>query len=539
MKIPDWAITHKAVEVAIDRGAYWDQQAADKIIRFAEKIFRCKQIEGPFIPLEWQAKWLQTLYGFRDKDGNRQYRYALLHVPKKCGKTMLSALLCCYELLYPSEIAPEIYSGSVGAENAKQIYTQIINTLEHHKILDSRKRKNKNGKVIDNQKYIELFSTKGTYKGLASDGNRFRGYHSSLTVLDEAAYHKNSSLWDSLKYAHSARKKSGLCIIISTAGDNFSGYYYHLYQKAKRLLSGEDLDTTWFPTVYEMSSPDADPESREEWYRAVPSLGISYSEEAFKNDLDSAKKDPNPVEFLRWKRDRVNCWCNADSLVFFDVVEWDKNKTAEPDLTTAIEVRLGFDLSLNTDPSAITALFIFADGTVYLKSWSWVARKGVEAREKTSLPKYIDFQKQGCLTITDGDMIDRDAILAFAIDLTQKYKVTKAVFDPTSAVVMMNDFERATGVDTRWMPTSFRFMSVPMKHFQASITAGNIKHDGNNFFRYALQCVRVETTRDGDIRPATKKSSDHIDAVVAALCAYSDWVDPNAGTEQQAELIII
>lgn len=526
MKFPEKYITHKAVELAIDRGAFWDQKAADKILKFATKVFKPQFIEGNFEPLEWQSRWLQTLYGAKDKDGNRLWKYSILHCPKKCGKTLLCSLVSCYELLCPSDPSPQVFTGSVSSKNAQQIFDEIVHTFRATG-LSSKKF----CRITPHQHKLQVYGTNARYSALASDGDRVQGFNSSMTCLDESGYHKNSSLWDSLRYAHIARK-NGVCILISTASDNQTGYYHSLYLKAKRLLSGEDLDATWMPTLFEMSSPEADPEDPAEWYRAVPSLGTSYSEEAFRNDLKSAQQDP--AEFLRFKRYRLNVWCSASDNAYYCVGTWDKHTTEEPDLTNA-ECTIGNDLSLTTDPSSTAAIFKLEDGTIYVKSWSWVAREGIKLREKSSLPMMQNFADGDCLTITEGDMIDHELILQHNIDLCAKYNVRKVIFDPTSAVVMMNRLAEATGVDVRRMPTSFRYMSAPMKAFRLAIQAGKIKHDGNNFFRYALANVRVQENREGDIRPSVSRSTDHIDPVIAALCAYSDLCEEP--TKQYTEII--
>lgn len=507
--------TWKALEVAEQRGAYYSDEHADRIIRFAERVFRPQYIPGRFTLLDWQRDWLGTLYGMRNADGTRLFRYANLHCPKKVGKTLLCSLVSAAELLIPSDPSPLVVTGSVSKENAGQIHSEVWHTLQAAGL----KRWCKN---TPHQRRIRIPETNAEYRSLASDGDRVQGYNSSLTVLDEGAWHKNSSLWDSLRYAHIARP-NGLCVVISTAGQDLTSWYYtSVYQKSKRVLAGDDLDPTWFPAVFEMSGPDADAECPAEWYRAVPSLGTSYTEDQFRADLDSARNDP--AEWLRFKRYRLNCWCRADELAYFDVEQYDRAELPEaPDLT-GCEVTIGVDLSLTTDPSAVVLVADLGDGTHFLDSWAWVAEDGVRLRERSSLPKYQDYDGDG-LEITDGDMIDHDLIFDHLVALCSKYTVRKVIFDPTSAVVMMNRLEAATGVECRRMPTTFRYMSAPMQAFRRAIQEGKITHTRNQFFRYALSCVRVEENRSEEIRPSVKRSVDHIDPVVAALCAYSDLLD--------------
>lgn len=83
--IPEWAIRTKADQKAIDQGCYWDQDAADKIINFAETVFQSQFLKKKIRLLEWQTRFLQSIYAWRNQDGSRRFRSANLHIAKKNG----------------------------------------------------------------------------------------------------------------------------------------------------------------------------------------------------------------------------------------------------------------------------------------------------------------------------------------------------------------------------------------------------------------------------------------------------------------------
>lgn len=513
---PTWAIRTEADKAAIEQGAYWDQEAGDRIIRFANAVFRPQYLTGKFELLEWQERFLRSLYSWRNRDGTRRFKVANLHIAKKNGKTLLVSLISAYELVAAGIPSPFVVTGSTGKDNASQVFAELRNTLTQAGL-------SRFCRITPNIKRVQIPSLNAEYRSLASDGDRVQGYNCSLVVLDEAHAHKSSSLYDSLKYATIARP-NGLLIVISTAGDDASHWYYGLYEKSKRILAGDDLDTEHYAEVYE-SDPEKPADDITQWYLANPSMGVSFSEEDFGKRYLSAKNDTNKSEWWRWLRYCLNRWTKSEELQYYDPGEWmgckwDEDRDGpEPDLTNC-DCWLGVDLSLSVDPSSVTAVWSLGDRRHYVQSWSWVCKDGVIRREKTNKRRYQDFENQGCMTRTEGDRSDHELILSHILDLCGKYRVRSVVFDPTAAIAMASSLE-AEGYPVLTMYQSHKNYNGPMRELNKAINERRMYHDGNEWLKYNMGCLRVHETRDGLIRPFTKKSTDHIDGVIALLMAYS------------------
>src|SRR4051794_38155886 len=117
---PEWAVRTEADRRALAAGYWWDQDAADRVIKFAELYLTPKFVAGEFRLFEWQKRTLMSLYGWRAPDGSRRWRRALLHVPKKNGKTLLTAVVAAYEHLGGVAASPWVVSASTTKANAKQ-----------------------------------------------------------------------------------------------------------------------------------------------------------------------------------------------------------------------------------------------------------------------------------------------------------------------------------------------------------------------------------------------------------------------------------
>lgn len=510
---PEWAIRTKADQLALDQGAYWDTTKAAQVVRFTETFFRSQYIAGPFRLLQWQSRLLQQLYAFRQADGSRRYRFANLHCSKKCGKTLLTAACSLFELFCSEQPSPFVVTAAASKENASQVFAEIAYSLEHGPLKD-------HATIIKHQKKIEVPGLNGKLWTLASDGKRVHGYQPQLVIFDEGHATRDAELYRALRYATIARK--GLLFIISTAGNDTTHWYHSVYTKSKKIISGEDLDTSHFAQIHE-SDPDADLENdRSQWYKACPSLGISYSEEDFHRELLAAKSEGMGA-WLNFQQLMGNRWVRPDQTAWLDVSDFAKYQRDIPDEDLAkCPAAIGVDLSETICPSSTATVFDLGNRTYYVKSKAWVCKDAIEHRAKTNLPKFQQFPD---LEITDGDMLDRDQVLKHVIDQGRKYDIRQVNFDPRSAYVLANDVSNQGFETGRFVQTPRNF-DGPMREFERAYKEGRILHDGSSWLKYCLSNVRCEVNKYGEIAPRANKSVDFIDGAVATLLAFNHVVQP-------------
>src|SRR6187431_979333 len=85
-------------------------EAAQDPITFINRLTHTKGAHAreTFQLRPWQLKIVRALFRKR-KDGLRQYRTALLMLPRKNGKTELAAAIAIYGLLFDGAMGAEIY----------------------------------------------------------------------------------------------------------------------------------------------------------------------------------------------------------------------------------------------------------------------------------------------------------------------------------------------------------------------------------------------------------------------------------------------
>ncbi|BFL30384.1 hypothetical protein K320107C7_27990 [Alistipes shahii] len=74
---------------ALDMGRYFDKKAAMRAIHFIEKLKHTKgEWAGQRFRLEpWQQFVLWNIFGWKNADGTRRFRYAYIEIARKNGKT--------------------------------------------------------------------------------------------------------------------------------------------------------------------------------------------------------------------------------------------------------------------------------------------------------------------------------------------------------------------------------------------------------------------------------------------------------------------
>ena len=105
---------------------YWfDESAADRAVTFIERF--CTHVKGelggkPFLLEVWQKDdIIRPLFGWKKQDGTRKYRTCYVEIPRKNGKSNLSAAIALYMLFADGEKGAEVISAAGDRGQANKI----------------------------------------------------------------------------------------------------------------------------------------------------------------------------------------------------------------------------------------------------------------------------------------------------------------------------------------------------------------------------------------------------------------------------------
>lgn len=523
---PAWAVRTEADRRALAAGYYWDQDAADRVITFAEKYLAPQFVTGAFQLFPWERRTLQSWYGWRAPDGSRRWRRAVLHIPKKNGKTLLVSVVAAYELLGGVAASPWVVSASTTKDNAKQVYDQLAECFRKHPSLKKITKATESKKLIQDRR-----PGGGKYESLSSDAPNAEGANATMAIVDEAHAHRSAKLYRTLEYAMIGRP-DGFMVIISTAGDDVTHWYYSLVERARAIVAGGDLDPTTYAEVYEADPEKDDLDDPAVWRRCNPSLDLypGYTTEKFRLDWEIAKK--KTLDRLSFERYRLNIFRKAAEATWIEIPRWDLCRAPAADAELAgLDCYLGFDASQRIDPTSLSAVWVRQhahvrdDGTrvkprFHARSWSWVAEAGVRERERTNLPRYQQYIAEGHMVMTPGDVIDLASILKKFDELIAANRVKALVMDPNGAWVIGQHLD-GKGLEIYRQPQTHRWFNGPTRELEVAVTERRISHDGNAWLRWCLNSVRLDEDRYKNVRPMKARSVDHIDGAIALLMPFA------------------
>ena len=402
---------------ALDEGRYFDKKAAMRAIHFIEKLKHTKgEWAGQRFRLEpWQQFVLWNIFGWKNADGTRRFRYAYIEIARKNGKTALSAGIGLYMLFADGESRPEVYSAATVKDQAKICFSDAVEIV----------------KATDLKNYLTPYRNSivyelkgGTMKPLSSDYGTHDGLNPSCGIIDEFHAHKDSGMFDVIKSAFGARRQP-LMFVITTAGFNKSGACYAYRENVIKVLRGVNEDDSLFGIIYTLDDKSEwdDPKM---WIKANPNLGVSLSADYLADQVKDAKNRPEAVRNVMTKN--VDLWVDAERTWILDDV-WQKCiGTTDPADLKGCACWGGLDLSNVSDITAYVLLFHENDRFQLLPHF-WIPEEKMLEKIRKENINYDKWVAEGYVTVTPGNVIDYDFVEADILRIVADYDLRTSAYD--------------------------------------------------------------------------------------------------------------
>lgn len=507
----------------------------------------------PFLLQPWQKELITRFYGEVDRDGEevfRHYQYLYLEIPKKNGKTELTAGLGLYHLLADGEGNPQIYIVAADKENAGICYNAMKTMAEQEVWILKRV------KVVDSRRELRLRDGSGFVKVLSADAKNKHGYNPSCVIFDELHAQPNRKLWDVMTFGAGSVRKQPTWLVLTTAGDDpdRNSIGWEIHEKCRAILAARDGtgdperdDPLWLPIMYGL--PD-DPEKLAKidiydeslWHRVNPNLGVTIPIRTLRNEARAAKQSEASERLFRWLR--LNQWIAVKAvgwlpLTLYDRTQWHvpelESGLSGPGLRKAMREKLrgkkcysGLDLSSTTDLSALVHVFPPQPG---LQQWvvlfeGWRPRDTVLEMERKDHVPYRDWERAGYLHLCDGDMIDFSAIKETIKDASRRYRMQLLGVDPYLSREISGEL-RDSGLNVIEVRQNMAELSPAMKDIEKLLRSGQMVHEHNTCARWCFGNVRCAVDGNENMKPMKNKSTGRIDITVAWIIAYAAYMlDP-------------
>lgn len=501
------------LETGHKRGLHFDYEAVDHVVEFFENFLVHSKGEwaGKQFKLElWQAFILGSIFGWKNKDGTRRFRVAYNELPRKQGKSTLSAGIGLYLLVADNEPGAEVYSASTKREQSRITHGEAVRMVKASSYL-----KKLIGICKDN---LSIEKTNSKYEPLGADADTMDGLNIHGAVIDELHAHKTRAVWDVIETATGARRQA-LIFTITTAGSDILSVCWEQHEYATKILKGVIEDDTYFAYISAMDKDD-DWTNPETWKKANPSFGISVKPDDLKRKAKKAMESPAAQNaFLRL---HLNCWTKQVDR-WIDLKVWDENKLSEISEDELLGRRCygGLDMSSVSDITAWVMAFPGEDDLerIDILCRFWCPEDRLRDGENRYKDQYQVWARQGYITTTPGNAVDYGFVKAQILKDAQKFQLVDMNIDRLFQGHQISMELIDEGIAVVGMGMGYISMAAPMKEFERRLLARKINHGSNPVLRWMADNVAVSSDAAGNLKPNKAESQGKIDGIVSLIMA--------------------
>lgn len=494
---------------------YFDVEDVERTIRFFERFrhFTGQYNNKPFILQEWQKFMVCGIYGFKwKKDGTRVTRTFILSVSRKQGKTSCISIMAIKALL--EENNAQVIVAANSASQASILFKMASSYL-----------KSLGGKV---DKLFRRFrdrimfdKTDSSMRVVSADASKLDGLNCNFAVVDEISQAPNSDVYDVLESSMGSRQQPLMCCC-TTRSNNQSGFYKELEQSGIDVLRGLKQDDSVFCMVYTLDEGD-DCQDEKVWKKCSPNLGISVSEDFYRQQITKMKNNPSQTTAIMTKV--FNVWTSTSNVWIpqsytFKVMD----KVKMDDFKDKL-LYLSFDLASTSDLTCLSSMYE-DNGTYYFKNWYYLPQEALKT--STNKDNYKKWQRQGFLTVTQGNVTDYDYVMNDIQKLQDNSEgIVRISYDSWNAT----DFTiRLTegGFNMKPYSQSIGSMNRPTKAIERLIMEGkNIVIDKNPITLFCFENSVPKPDYNDNIKIIKESYENKIDGVIAIIMNYGGFQEEN------------
>lgn len=494
---------------------YFDVGDVERTIRFFQRFrhFTGQYNNKPFILQEWQKFMICGIYGFKwKKDNTRVTRTFILSVSRKQGKTSCISIMAIKALL--EENNAQVIVAANSASQASILFKMASSYL-----------KSLGGKV---DKLFRRFrdrimfdKTDSSMRVVSADASRLDGLNCNFAVVDEISQAPNSDVYDVLESSMGSRQQPLMCCC-TTRSNNQSGFYKELEQSGIDVMRGLKQDDSVFCLVYTLDDGD-DCEDEKVWKKCSPNLGISVSEDFYRQQITKMKNNPSQTTAIMTKV--FNVWTSTSNVWIpqsytFKVMD----KVKMDDFKDKL-LYLSFDLASTSDLTCLSAMYE-DNGTYYFKNWYYLPQEALKT--STNKDNYKKWQRQGFLTVTQGNVTDYDYVMNDIQKLQDNSEgIVRISYDSWNAT----DFTirlTESGFNMKPYSQSIGSMNRPTKAIERLIMEGkNIVIDKNPITLFCFENSVPKPDYNDNIKIIKESYENKIDGVIAIIMNYGGFQEEN------------
>jgi phage terminase large subunit-like protein len=176
----------------------------------------------------------------------------------------------------------------------------------------------------------------------------------------------------------------------------------------------------------------------------------------------------------------------------------------------------------------LVAVFPDGDGGFDVLPTFFVPRDTMGERIRRDRVPYDLWEKQGHLIVTNGNVVDYEAVRAKLHDWAGRFDLKEIAYDPWNATDLVSRLTETDGFTCVPIRQGYASLSGPTKALEKAVMGKELRHDGHPVLRWNMSNAAVEQDPTGNIKVSKKVSTERIDGV-AALVNAKGRMDVNSG----------
>jgi phage terminase large subunit-like protein len=470
----------------------------------------------PIVLEPFQVLLLCGIYGFRHKKDHekRMTTDVIVFIPRKAGKSTLTAVIGLYELAF-NEAGAEVFTLATNREQATIVFDaarSMVESMPDEVKAWYRVSKYEIGKANDSQTMFRALSRDNKKSG--------DGKNASCAIIDEAAQIADRNSIEVI-FSGMVARKNPLRIYITTASFTKDTKFFEDLTAFETMLNGDAIDNPhWFGLLYGLD-PQDNWKDETTWAKANPMHGISVYQDAIKERCEQAKSKPAALNEFLCKT--LNVYVSANT-AWIDRDYWDKS--IAKDKGDPEEVFIGFDLAATRDLNAVCTLKRYASEDYYAEFKFFLPEEALSLIPTHYRGIFDQAVQSKILHITEGNVMDDREISEYIKQQASLYNVKEVGYDAYNAASLVARLHD-NSIPVKKVGQGMAVLNNPSKHVEKLIMQNAIKHNGNPFVGWQLGNCEVYTDVNGNIKIRKNEAdkSAKVDGIIALIIAMHCSLD--------------
>ena len=480
------------------------------------------------VTLPWVLDFVAAIFGAYDPvEKKRLIREFFLLISKKNTKSTIAAGIMMVALILNDRLSAEL----IILAPTKEVADNSFNPIRDFIAADPELQEMFN--VSEHTKTVTNLGTNATLKVIAAESNAAAGKKASIILIDEVwLFGKRANAESMFREAKGglASRPEGCVIYLSTMSDEVPcGVFKQLLDYARDVRDGIKIDKGFLPLIYEFPKwmiEAGEHLKTENFYITNPNLGASVDVDYLISEFNKVRDagEESLRDFLAKHLNveigmnlRANRWAGAEYWL-----QQSKNFTLSKLIDQSDVITAGIDGGGLDDLLGFAVLGRHAKSRKWwLWNHAWCLRIALE-RRKENAPKYLDFEKEGSLTIVDTVGPDIDQLAQFAKQIFDSGKLDKIGLDPLGLGGLLDGL-LAVGIPQEQMIAVAQGYKLAgyIQTTERKLAEGNLYHAGQDLMTWCAGNARIVMKGNGMMISKQESGTAKIDPLIAMFNAVA------------------